>query len=153
VNSNESTAGKRPMESGTESKVMVRRNKRRRGVVILVVLSLLVLFTLLVVTYAIVSGQYRRAAEAFARQELLGVQPQKDLDRAFYQILRDTPQRTSAVRYHSLLRDYYGEDGFAGPTDRRQFGDPGLEYESNAHCQRWSCSHDFQRTVPRPDRS
>ncbi|MCL4206884.1 MAG: hypothetical protein KJ000_30755 [Pirellulaceae bacterium] len=93
---------------------MVRKNKRRRGVVILIVLSLLVLFTLLVVTYAIVSGQYRRAAEAFARQELLGVQPQKDLDRAFYQILRDTPQRTSAVRYHSLLRDYYGEDGFRG---------------------------------------
>jgi len=93
---------------------MVRKNKRRRGVVILIVLSLLVLFTLLVVTYAIVSGQYRRAAEAFARQELLGVHPQKDLDRAFYQILRDTPQRTSAVRYHSLLRDYYGEDGFRG---------------------------------------
>jgi hypothetical protein len=93
---------------------MARKLKRRRGVVILVVLSLLVLFTLLVVTYAIVSGQYRRAAEAFARQELLGVQPQKDLDRAFYQVLRDTQQSGSAARFHSLLRDLYGEDGFSG---------------------------------------
>ena len=93
---------------------MLRKHKRRRGVVILVVLSLLVLFTLLMATYVIVSGQFHRASQAFAREELYGVQPQKDLDRAMYQLLRDTNQRTSAVRFHSLLRDYYGEGGFRG---------------------------------------
>ncbi len=34
--------------------------KRQRGVVLLVVLSLLTLFTLLMVTFIIVAGQYRR---------------------------------------------------------------------------------------------
>jgi hypothetical protein len=94
--------------------VMIRQPQSRRGVVILVVLSLLVLFVLLVVTFAIVAGQYRRTAQAFARQELLRLDPQKDLDRAFYEILRDTTVRSSSVRFHSLLRDYYGGDGFRG---------------------------------------
>ncbi len=93
---------------------MIRKPQSRRGVVILVVLSLLVLFVLLVVTYAIVTGQYRRAAQAYARQELLRLDPQKDLERGFYEFLRDTTDRSSAVRFHSLLRDYYGGDGFRG---------------------------------------
>ncbi len=93
---------------------MTRPHKRRRGIVILVVLSLLVLFVLLAVTFALVAGMHRRTMEAYSRQDLLGVSPQKDLDRAMYQILRDTTIRASAARYQSLLRDYYGGDGFSG---------------------------------------
>lgn len=93
---------------------MLRKSNARRGVVILVVLSLLVLFVLLVVTFAIVAGQYRRTAQAYARKELLGLEPQKDLDRAFYELVRDTTFRSSSLRFHSLLRDYYGGDGFRG---------------------------------------
>ena len=93
---------------------MARRHKRRRGIVILVVLSLLVLFTLLVATYVIVSGQYERAARAVATEEILRVNPEKDADKAFYQILRGSDIRNSAARFHSLLRDYCGEDGFRG---------------------------------------
>ncbi len=40
--------------------------------------------------------------------------PQQDLESAMYQVLRDTNQRGSVVRLHSLLRDSYGEDGFRG---------------------------------------
>ncbi len=93
---------------------MIRQPQSRRGVVILVVLSLLVLFVLLVVTFAILAGQYRRAAQATARQEWLGVDAAKDLDKAFYQLLRDTGTFGSAIRGHSLLRDIYGETGFHG---------------------------------------
>ncbi len=93
---------------------MLSHPRSRRGVVILVVLSLLVLFVLLVVTFAIVAGQYRRTSLAYARQEVLGPQPHKDLDRAFYQLLRDTRSQGSSLRFHSLLRDYYGGDGFSG---------------------------------------
>jgi len=84
--------------------------------VILVVLSLLVLFVLLAVTFAIVAGQYRRASEVYARKELLGQSPKKQLDTAMYQLLRDTTRPGSVLRYHSLLRDMYGggDDGFRG---------------------------------------
>lgn len=95
---------------------MVHRTERRRGVVILVVLSLLVLFVLLAVTFAIVAGQYNRAATAQARVELLGDPPQKQLDGALYQLLRDTYVPGSVIHGHSLLRDMYGEDGFYGKT-------------------------------------
>jgi len=93
---------------------MARRHKRRRGIVILVVLSLLVLFTLLVATYVIVAGQYRDAAINSSQQELLGVDPQKDLDKAFNPLLRGSPLAGSSIRFHELLRDMYGEDGFTG---------------------------------------
>lgn len=111
---NDETAavGKRPVGYGEI--IMLRKSNSRRGVVILVVLSLLVLFVLLVVTFAIVAGQYRRTAQAYARKELLGLDPQKDLDRAFYELVRDTTFRSSSLRFHSLLRDYYGGDGFRG---------------------------------------
>lgn len=113
---------------------MTRRPKPRRGVVILVVLSLLVLFVLLAVTYAIVSGQYDRAARSSARQEALGVEPQKDLDKAFYQILRDTTQRSSAARFHSILRDFYGEDGFRGTLVDQTYVHPPVQ----ANLQGWN---------------
>ena len=93
---------------------MARRHKRRRGIVILVVLSLLVLFVLLVVTYVMVAGGYQRAAFNNAQQELLGVDPEKDLGRALNQVMRDSRGSGSALRGHSLLRDFYGGDGFYG---------------------------------------
>ena len=93
---------------------MTPSSRTRRGIVILVVLSLLVLFVLLVATYAVLAGRYRRAAASYAVQELLGVPPQQDLESAMYQVLRDTNQPGSAVRFHSILRDSYGEDGFRG---------------------------------------
>lgn len=89
---------------------MVRRTQSRRGVVILIVLSLLVLFVLLVVTFAIVAGQYRRAAQAVGRREWLGEDPQKTADRVMYTLLRepDVNHTGSPFRGHALLTDVYG---------------------------------------------
>lgn len=90
---------------------MIRHPQSRRGVVILIVLSLLVLFVLLVVTFAIVAGQYRRAALAVGRQEWLGEDPQKTADRVMYALLRepDVNQLGSPFRGHALLTDVYGK--------------------------------------------
>jgi hypothetical protein len=97
---------------------MVRYKRRRRGIVLLIVLSLLALFTVLVVTYLIVAGQYQRTADIFAeralRESLTDTSAKRHLDLALSQVVRDTTERGSAVRFLSLLRDYYGETGFRG---------------------------------------
>lgn len=92
-----------------------RRNRKpvRRGVVLLIVLSLIILFTLIAVTYAIVAGQYKMHSRAFAKIQQVGDPPRKDLDMAMYQVLRDTSVRSS-LNSHSLLRDLYGADQVRG---------------------------------------
>ena len=47
---------------------MARRHKPRRGIVLLIILTLLTLLIVLGLTFAILSGQFRRAAEASARK-------------------------------------------------------------------------------------
>ncbi len=88
---------------------MARRHKANRGVVLLIVLSLLTLLVVIGLTFALVSGQFRRAAEVAARQEQYGDPPDKLLDQAMYQLVRDTTNPNSVLRTHSLLRDMYGE--------------------------------------------
>ncbi|MFM7070675.1 MAG: hypothetical protein ACKO38_02635 [Planctomycetota bacterium] len=96
---------------------MLRRNSiqpsKRRGVILLVVLSLIVLFTLIAVTYAIVAGQYKLSAAASAKLQLVGDSPRKDLDIAAYMLIRDSATPSSFTG-HSLLRDLYGLDGVRG---------------------------------------
>jgi len=96
---------------------MLRRNSinpsKRRGVILLVVLSLIVLFTLIAVTYAIVAGQYKLSAAASAKLQLVGDPPRKDLDIAAYMLIRDSATPSSFTG-HSLLRDLYGADGVRG---------------------------------------
>ncbi|MHB8973617.1 MAG: hypothetical protein ACYC3X_25725 [Pirellulaceae bacterium] len=88
---------------------MARRHKPRRGVVLLIVIMLLTLLMVIGLTFAILSGQFRRAAESSARKDRYGDPAEKLVDRAMYQLLRDTNDATSVVRSHSLLRDMYGE--------------------------------------------
>jgi hypothetical protein len=96
---------------------MLRRNStpssKRRGVILLVVLSLIVLFTLIAVTYALVAGQYKLSAAATAKLQLVGDSPRKDLDIAAYMLIRDSATPSSFTG-HSLLRDLYGLDGVRG---------------------------------------
>ncbi|TWT46820.1 hypothetical protein [Botrimarina hoheduenensis] len=86
----------------------------RRGVIMLVVLSMLVLFMLVGTTFLITSGQYRTASRAIEKANRSTQQPADLLERALMQLLRDTNNRYSTARYHSLLRDLYGSDGFVG---------------------------------------
>ena len=88
--------------------------KRRRGVVLLVVLSLLTLFTLLMVTFIIVAGQYRQSALSAARVGRVDGAPRKLLDNATFALLRDSNDPKNVIRFHSLLFDMYGGDGFVG---------------------------------------
>ena len=90
------------------------RPRRRRGVLLLVVLSLLVLFVLAGLTFIVVTQQYRRVARQVAAHDHTGDSPPKLVDKVFYDLLRDTQSPSSAMRGHSLLRDYYGEDYFLG---------------------------------------
>ena len=109
-------------ERGTRSERLVRprssflapRPSARRGVLLLVVLSLLVLFMLIGTAFLMSSNQYRKGMKEQAKQDRIGNYPTKLLDRAVMQILRDTDNPQSAIRYHSLLRDLYGTDGFEG---------------------------------------
>ena len=89
---------------------MTRPQKPRRGIVILVVLSLLVLFVMMVVTFVIVSARYRLAAESISRQKLFGENYERVSDRVMYDLVRDPREDhvLSPLRGHCLLRDLYG---------------------------------------------
>lgn len=84
------------------------RRRPQRGVILLAVISLLTMFMLIGVTYVVVSGHFKRAAITNSQARQLGVPPQKHLDSALYQLLRDTDHAGSVARTHSLLQDKYG---------------------------------------------
>lgn len=86
----------------------------RRGVLLLVVLSMLVLFMLVGTAFLMTSSQTGKSALSNAKKDRVGNYGTKLLDRALMEVLRDTDNVNSVVRYHSLLRDVYGTDGFQG---------------------------------------
>lgn len=88
------------------------RRSSRRGVLLLVVLSMLVLFMLIGTAFLMTSSHSRDAAKGSAKKDRVGNHATRLLDRALLQLLRDTENPHSVVRTHSLLRDLYGVDGF-----------------------------------------
>ena len=90
------------------------RKNRRRGVLLLIVLSLLVLFVLIGVTFVVVANQYTRAAKSYSLHELKGDRPQQELDTALLDVLRGSTETSNPTYDHSLLEDVYGNDGFIG---------------------------------------
>ncbi len=93
---------------------MARNTKPRRGVLLLVVLSILVLFVLTSLTFIVVAGHYHRGAISVSPLETTGDEPSSLLDRAMYDLVRDTANAQSSIGRHSLLADLYGNDGFVG---------------------------------------
>lgn len=91
-----------------------RAARSRRGVLLLVVLSMLVLFALIGITFVLVASQSRRAMRGEARQDQQTDTPSRLLDDVFSQIVRDTTNPRSSLRGHSLLNDMYGNDGATG---------------------------------------
>ena len=86
---------------------------------LLVVLSMLVLFMLIGTAFLMTSSQSRDAAKALG-QGRSARQPRHAscwTARCMH-VLRDTDNPYSVVRYHSLLRDLYGTDGFQGVVYR-----------------------------------
>jgi hypothetical protein len=85
------------------------RHPRRRGIVLLIVISVLVLFMLMLVTFAVVSGHYRDAARSFAFRKAQATNDSKvELDLVLQQILSGPESPYSALYGHDLLRDLYG---------------------------------------------
>jgi hypothetical protein len=64
------------------------------------------------VTFIIVATQYRNASISSAQTNLAKEDPRRILDHVAYDLFRDTNDERSALRWHSLLRDMYGSDGF-----------------------------------------
>ena len=89
---------------------MAHRRKPRKGVLLLVVLSLLVLFVLIGTAFIVVASQQHRASIAAGRLNRTGDQPKKTLDAALMQLLRGTRNRNSSIINHDLLGDMYGSD-------------------------------------------
>lgn len=106
----------RPQSPAPDSTELVagRRQPPRRGVLLLVVLSMLVLFMLVGTAFLMTSSQSDKASKGSAKLNARGNYGTKLLDRALMEVLRDTDNVNSVVRYHSLLRDVYGTDGFQG---------------------------------------
>ncbi len=94
---------------------MASTRRPRRGVVLLLVLSLLVLFVLLGMTFLIGATRYRHGAESFSQNDLHGDPPDKIADIAMMSLLREPQSPYSSLAGHSLLQDLYGNsDGVAG---------------------------------------
>lgn len=89
-----------------------RRRTSRRGVLLLVVLSMLVLFMLIGTAFIMTSSQSETTARTMAKKDRLGNVATDLQFRALMQLLRDTENPASAAHTHSLLRDFYGTDGF-----------------------------------------
>ncbi|MDZ4820817.1 MAG: hypothetical protein SGJ20_17770, partial [Planctomycetota bacterium] len=80
----------------------------RRGVLILVVLSLLVLFVILAVMYVAVASRARMTSKAFATYDTAGDTPQDLVNNLMMDLLRGTLNPRSSLYCNSLLEDVYG---------------------------------------------
>ncbi|WP_442482440.1 hypothetical protein [Aeoliella sp. SH292] len=92
---------------------MLRAQRRdRRGVLLMVVLSMLALFLLLGTAFLVSSRFYATTGKEAGKLNRTTNNPADLMERAMLQVLRDTNNPSSSIRYHSLLRDVYGSDGF-----------------------------------------
>ncbi len=113
-------------QRATRDSRLTTRNSSRRGILLLVVLSLLTLFLMIGTAFIVTANQYRKMNKTRARiteQSQAPARQQKLLDEVINQLVRDTNNQNSVLRFHSLLRDLYGNDGFTaylstaiGPT-------------------------------------
>jgi len=95
-------------------------NASRSGILLLVVLSMLTLFLLIGTAFIVSANHYRRT------QKMLNEVTQTSnssidhgalLNEVVGQLLRDTNNQNSSLRFHSLLRDMYGNDGILAEID------------------------------------
>src|SRR5438105_3164454 len=83
----------------------------RRGVVLLIVVSLLALFILLGVTYSLSVSQYLNASKLEIAVQRTGDPPETETDIVLGQILFDSPyvatdnRARNSLHHHSLLAD------------------------------------------------
>jgi hypothetical protein len=121
VRSTESALALRPSSLAPRPLSLARRpsERRRRGVLLLVVLSVLVLFVLLTVTYVLVATKERGATKAIGRYEQSGDSPAQLLDSLAMVLFRDTTDIHSPFHTWSLLEGIYGNVSFHGAVGNK----------------------------------
>ncbi|MEQ8788912.1 MAG: hypothetical protein RIC55_21550 [Pirellulaceae bacterium] len=111
---------------------MVRR-RPRRGLVLMLVLTLLTLFALMAVTFVLITGVYEDTSRAHAKQGIRRDPPNKLMDRVLYDLVRDTNDTLSPMRGHGLLMDFYGVDARTGTLGNQRplpdTGDQFIQYD------------------------
>ena len=91
---------------------------------LLVVLSLLMLFSLVAVTFVLISSRHYETTRYAVKNEQTGDDPRRLLDNVFAQCIRGTDDSHSVIGPHSLLEDLYGNDGikYTGTTTAAPLG-------------------------------
>lgn len=86
----------------------------RRGIVLLMVVSMLAIFMLVGITFVVVSSRYRQAVTSTMRRSQTGRESPFGLaDEVAMQVLRGS-KRQSSLAGHDLLTDMWGNDGVRG---------------------------------------
>ncbi len=94
---------------------MPRQTRRgRRGVLLLIVLALLALFGMMGVSFVLLSGQSRRAAELSEQRAHSQDTPQQDLDRAARILMAGSQNPNCVIWPHGLLEHIYGNNPVMG---------------------------------------
>lgn len=90
--------------------------------ILLFILGLLALFSLVAVSFVVVSRIHRRGAHHASMAERTGNSPQSLMMQAALQVLRGSNGPHSSIGPHSLLEDIYGHGGFQARVE----GNPSL---------------------------
>ena len=92
----------------------VNRGTPRRGVILLIVLSLLAMFGMVSIGFLVITSHNRRAAQTLQKVGQNSASPEDDLHRAAMQLIHGTLNLDSVAGPHSLLEDAYGPDTVPG---------------------------------------
>ena len=92
----------------------VNRGAPRRGVILLIVLSLLAMFGLVAIGFLVITSHNSRAAKTLQKVDQQANSPEEDLHRAAMQLICGPETADSALFGHDLLQDEYGLDSVVG---------------------------------------
>ena len=102
---------------------LFRLRREKRGVVLLVVVSILTLFLMVGVTYVLIAGHYHDSSKQNQRAKRYGDEAEREMEEVIGQVLfgnleiagGNSPR--SVIGPHSLLADLYGNERIVGTLD------------------------------------
>jgi hypothetical protein len=98
-----------------------RRERSRRGVILLLIISLLSLFSMIAITYVISAGSHKKSSYALTKGGgYYGTDPKEIADIAMYYTLVGTTNPRSPFVFHDILGDMYGHFGIGGKISTLQ---------------------------------
>src|SRR5262245_256039 len=92
----------------------LKASQRRKGVVLLIIVTLLTLFIMIGITLSLVAINFRDSSEQVRAAGTYGALLQTELDLRLVQLPYVCQLTTSILAPHNLLADFYGHDGVAG---------------------------------------